>query len=67
MELNQSFRLPTILGAEPSTAEDENHRMWPLQFGELPAFRSMIGKLIVGKDRSGHDVSSHMKFSTFSM
>ncbi len=43
MELNKSFSLPAVLGAETSAAEDENHGMWPLQFGELPAFRGVVG------------------------
>ena len=37
-------------GAETSTAEDENHGMLSLQFGELPAFCDVIGELIVGED-----------------
>jgi hypothetical protein len=38
-----------ILGAETSVAEDENHWMLALQFGELPASRGMVGKFIVGE------------------
>jgi hypothetical protein len=47
MEFNKPFGLPTVLGAETSAAEDENH--WMLRCGELPAFRSVVGKLIVGE------------------
>jgi hypothetical protein len=64
MKLNKSLRLPAVLGTETSAAEDENHGMLSLQFGELPAFRGVIGKLIVGEDRAWNDVRSRMKSST---
>ena len=35
--------------------------MLSLQFGELPVFRGVVGKLIVGEDRPGNNVRSHMK------
>jgi hypothetical protein len=63
MELNKPFVLPAFLGAESSAAEDENHWMLLLQFGELPAFRGVIGKLIVGEDRPWNNVRSHLKTS----
>jgi hypothetical protein len=50
MELNKPFSVPAILGAETSAAEDENHWVLSLQFGELPMFRGVIGEFIVGKD-----------------
>ena len=43
MELNEPFMLPAVLGAVPSAAEQENHWIFPLQFGELPAFRGVVG------------------------
>jgi hypothetical protein len=55
--------LTPVFGAEASPAEDENHRMWSLQFRELPSFCGVIGKLIVGEDRSWDDVRSHMKIA----
>jgi hypothetical protein len=61
MELNKQFSLPAVLGAETSAAEDENHGMWALQFRELPAFRGVVGKLIVGEDSPWNDVRSHRK------
>jgi hypothetical protein len=33
--------------------------MGPLQFGELAAFRGVVGKFIVGEDSPGNDVRSH--------
>ena len=63
MEFNQPFSLPAVFGAETAAAEDENHGMLSLQFGELPAFRNVVGKLIVGKDSSGNDVRSHRKIT----
>jgi hypothetical protein len=59
MELNESFRLPAVLGAETAAAEDKNHWMLCLQFGELPAFRGVVGKLIVGEDSPWNNVRSH--------
>jgi len=63
MEFNKPFRLPAVLGAETSAAEDENHWMLSLQFGELPAFRGVVGKLIVGEDSPWNKVRSHIKAS----
>jgi hypothetical protein len=59
MEFNKPFSLPAVLGAETSAAEDENHGMLPLQFGELPAFRGVVGKLIVGEDSPWNNLRSH--------
>jgi hypothetical protein len=61
MEFNKPFSLPAVLGAETSAAEDENHWMLSLQLGELPAFRGVVGKLIVGEYSSWNNVRSHMK------
>src|SRR5580692_6252970 len=59
MEFNKPFSLPAVLRAESSAAEDENHWVQSLQFGELPMFCGLIGKLIVGKDCPGNNVRSH--------
>jgi hypothetical protein len=48
MEFNKPFSLPAVLGAVTSAADDQNHGMLSLQFGESPMFRGMVGKLIVG-------------------
>ena len=37
--------------------------MLSLQFGELPTFRGVIGKLIVGEDCPGNNVRSHIYLS----
>jgi len=58
--VDQPFGLPAVLGAVTSAAEDENHWMLTLQFGELPALRGVVGKLIVGKDSPWNDVRSHI-------
>jgi hypothetical protein len=63
MELDEEFRLAAVLGAETSAAEDENHGMLCLQFGELLAFAGMVGKFVIGKDGAGNDVRSHRKTS----
>jgi hypothetical protein len=64
MELNQQFSLPAVLGTEPSAAEDEDHGMLCLQLGELPPFRGVVGRFVVGEDGTGNNVSSHGKSST---
>src|SRR5208282_646539 len=43
MEFNKPFSLPAVLGAETSAAEDQNHGLLSLQFGESPMFRGMVG------------------------
>ena len=42
MELNQPFRLSAVLGSVTAAAEDEDHGVVSLQFGELPAFGGML-------------------------
>jgi len=64
MELNKPFSLPAVLGAETSAAEDENHWILLLQFGEFPTFCGVVGKLVVGEDGPWNDVRSHIKSST---
>src|SRR5208282_3053576 len=61
MELNQPFSLPAVFRAKTASAEDEDHGMLSLQFGELPALCHVVGKLIIGKDRPWNYVRSHMK------
>src|ERR1700685_3121292 len=64
MELNKPFSLPAVLGTETSAAQHQNHWMLSLEFGELPAFGSVIGKLVVGEDNPWNNVRSHVKSST---
>ena len=45
--------LPVILGTKTATAQDENHGMLSLQFGELPPLRSVIGQFVVRKTAPG--------------
>ncbi len=61
VKLKKSFMLPVVLGTIAPAAENENHGMVFLQFGELPPFRGVVGQLVVRKDRSGNDVRSHGK------
>jgi hypothetical protein len=61
MEFKQHFSLPPVLGAETATAEDEDHGVLALQFGELPAFRRVVGKFVVGEGGPWNNVRSHMK------
>src|SRR5258707_8608924 len=56
MEFNKQFSLAAVLRTETSTAEDEDHGMLLLEFGEIAAFRCMVGKLIVGEDSAWDDV-----------
>jgi hypothetical protein len=61
MEFHKPFGLTPVFGTVASSAEHENHRMLALQFGEPPAFRSVVGKLIIGEHRSRKNVRSHAK------
>src|ERR1700730_266331 len=64
MELNKPFSLPAVFGAETSAAEDKNHRVLSLQFGELPPLSGVVGKLIVGEDSPWNNVRSHRSSPT---
>jgi len=64
MELDQPLSLPAVLGSVTSAAEDEDQWILSLQFGELPVFRGVVGKLVVGEDGPGNNVRSHMKSSS---
>jgi hypothetical protein len=59
MEFKKPFRLSAVLGAESATAQHEHHRMLALQLGELPVFRRVIGKFVVGEDGPWNNVRSH--------
>jgi hypothetical protein len=63
MELNQPFRLAAVLGSVTPAAEYENQGVVSLQVGELPVFRGVVGKFIVGKDSPWNDVRAHKKSS----
>jgi hypothetical protein len=63
MELDEEFGLAAVLGAETSAAEDEDHGVRALQFGEFAAFRSVIGKLVVWESGAGDDVGTHVNTS----
>jgi hypothetical protein len=54
--LHEAFGLAAVLRAETAAAENENHGVWSLQFGELAAFRGVVGKLVVREDRTRDDV-----------
>jgi hypothetical protein len=64
MELDQPLSLPAVLGSVTSAAEDEDQWILSLQFGELPVFRGVVGKLVVGEDGPGNNVRSHIKSSS---
>src|SRR6185503_3215111 len=64
MEFKQPLRLAPVLGAVTAAAQDEDHRIRSLEFGELPALRGVIGKLVVGEQRPGNDVRSHLDSSS---
>ena len=59
MKFEKSFGLSAVLGAEPAAAEDEDHRMLALQFRELPVFRRVVGKFVVGENGPWNNVRSH--------
>jgi hypothetical protein len=59
VEFNKPFSLSAVLGAETAAAEDEDHGMLALQLGELPAFRPVVGKFVVGENGCWNNVRSH--------
>ena len=64
VEFKKPVSLSTVLGAVAAAAEDKHHRMLALQLGELPAFRRVVGKFVVGENGSWNNVRSHMKLSS---
>ena len=59
VEFKKPFSLSAVLGAETAAAEDKDHRMLALQFGELPALRRVVGKFVVWENGSWNNVRSH--------
>jgi len=52
--------LSPLFWAEPAATEYKNHRIWPLQFRELPALGSVVGKLIIGENSAWDNIISHL-------
>src|SRR5437667_8458295 len=52
-----------VLGSVTSAAEDEDHGVLSLQFGELSVFGGVVGQLIVGEDSPWNDVRANGKSS----
>jgi hypothetical protein len=59
VELDKSLSLPTIFRAETAAAEDNDHRISSLQLGELSAFCRVVGKFVVGKNRTWDHIGPH--------
>jgi hypothetical protein len=59
MELDEILGLATVFGAETAAAEDQDNGMLSLQFGELPPFRRVVGKLIVWELGPWNNVRTH--------
>jgi len=61
VELNEALMLPTLLRAVTAATENKNHRIWPLEFRELPALGAVVGKLIIGEDSAWNNIISHLQ------
>ena len=61
MELNETLMLSPLFWAETAATEDKNHRIWPLEFRELPALGAVVGKLIIAEDSAWNNVISHLQ------
>ena len=61
MQFDEEFCLPTVFGTKAPATEYENHGMRTLEFRKFTAFGSMVGEFVVGEDRAGNDVRSHVK------
>ena len=53
--------LSPLFWAETAATEDKNHRIWPLEFRELPALGAVVGKLIIGEDSAWNNIISHLQ------
>src|SRR5882757_219932 len=53
--------LSPLFWAETTATENKNHRIWPLEFRELPALAAVVGKLIIGEDRAWSNIISHLQ------
>jgi hypothetical protein len=60
VELNEALMLPALLWAETAATENKNHRIWPLEFRELPSLGAVVGKLIIGEDSAWENIISHL-------
>jgi hypothetical protein len=49
VKLDQALGLASILRAVASSAENQDHGIWPLKIGKLATCARMIGQLIIGK------------------
>ena len=61
MELNETLMLSPLFWAETAATEDKNHRIWPLEFRELPALGAVVGKLIIREDSAWNNIISHLQ------
>ena len=61
MKLNETLMLPPLFWTETAATEDENHRIWSLEFRELPALGDVVGKLIIGEDSAWNNIESHLQ------
>ena len=61
MELHETLMLSPLFWAETAATEDKNHRIWPLEFRELPALGAVVGNLIIGEDSAWNNIISHLQ------
>ena len=61
VELNETLMLSPLFWAETAATEDKNHRIWPLEFRELPALGAVVGKLVIGEDSARNNIISHLQ------
>ena len=64
MKLKKPFMLSAVLWTVTAPAEDKNHWMLSLQFGELAPLCRVIGKFVIGEHSPWNNVRSHIKSST---
>src|ERR1700719_775699 len=58
VKLDQTLGLAPILWAVPSSAEHQDHGIWPLQVRKLATFARLIGQFIIGKYNANLNVRS---------
>jgi hypothetical protein len=60
VELGETLMLSPLFWAETAATENKNHRIWSLEFRELPALAAVVGKLIIGEDSAWNNIISHL-------
>ena len=59
VQLQQPLVLPAILGTEAAARQHDDHRVAPLDLGQLPDPAGVVRQRVVGEQASGENVRAH--------